>query len=133
MEEDIKILEEWIEETNKAWEKNDWLEEIPIPKETVAIENLIKEFKDLHLAYELYKSKYEKLGEENKKLKASHIMTNNKVSDEEKAKLFDVIDNSIDTYLEQTKPYWEQIMTKEKMTIEEAETIIDDMYLYYYL
>ena len=26
------------------------------------------------------------------------------------------------------KPYWEQIMIEEKMTIEEAETIIDDMY-----
>lgn len=66
--------------------------------------------------------------EENKRLKASHIITHNKVSDEEKANLFDVIDNSIDTYLEKTKPYWEQIMTKEKMVIEEAETIIDDMY-----
>lgn len=66
--------------------------------------------------------------EEIEQLKASHIITHNKVSDEEKAKLFDVIDNSIDTYLEQTKPYWEQIMIKEKMAIEEAETIIDDMY-----
>lgn len=27
-----------------------------------------------------------------------------------------------------SKPYWEQIMNKEKMTIEEAEIIIDDMY-----
>ena len=69
-----------------------------------------------------------KLEKENKELKASHIITHNKVSSEEKAKLFDVIDNSIDTYLEQTKPYWEQTMTKEKMTSEEAERIIDDMY-----
>ena len=55
-------------------------------------------------------------------------MTNNKVRDEEKAKIFDVIDNSIDTYFEKSKPYWEQIMTKDKMSLEEAETIINDMY-----
>ena len=40
----------------------------------------------------------------------------------------DVIDNSIDTYFEKSKPYWEQIMTKDKMSLEEAETIINDMY-----
>ena len=71
---------------------------------------------------------YKEIEEENKRLKASHIMTNNKVSDEEKAKIFDVIDNSIDTYFEKSKPYWEQIMTKDKMSLEEAETIINDMY-----
>lgn len=27
-----------------------------------------------------------------------------------------------------SKPYWEQIMTKDEMTIDEALTIIDDMY-----
>lgn len=70
----------------------------------------------------------EKLNEENKRLKASHIVTHNKISDEEKAKIFDVIDNSIDTYFEKSKPYWEQIMTKDKMSLEEAETIINDMY-----
>ena len=79
-----------------------------------AIEELLKAYKELE--------------EENKRLKASHIMTNNKVSDEEKAKIFDVIDNSIDTYFEKSKPYWEQIMTKDKMSLEEAETIINDMY-----
>ena len=78
------------------------------------LENLIKAYKELE--------------EKNKRLKASHIMTNNKVSDEEKAKIFDVIDNSIDTYFEKIKPYWEQIMTKDKMSLEEAETIINDMY-----
>lgn len=70
----------------------------------------------------------EKQNLEIKDLKASHIMTHNKVSNEEKAILFDTINNTIDTYLENTKPYWEQIMVKDKMTIEEAETIIDDMY-----
>lgn len=71
---------------------------------------------------------YKELEEENKRLKASHIVTHNKISDEEKAKIFDVIDNSIDTYFEKSKPYWEQIMTKDKMSLEEAETIINDMY-----
>ena len=74
------------------------------------------------------KAKNKELEEENKKLKANHIITHNKVSDEEKAKIFDVIDNSIDTYFEKSKPYWEQIMTKDKMSLEEAEIIINDMY-----
>ena len=47
MEEDIKILEEWIEETNKAWGENEWLEEIPMPREKIALENLLKRNKDL--------------------------------------------------------------------------------------
>ena len=70
----------------------------------------------------------EKQSKEIEELKASHITTNNKATNTEKAKIFDVIENSIDTYIEKSKPYWEQIMTKDKMTIEEALTIIDDMY-----
>ena len=58
---------------------------------------------------EYYEQRIKQLEEENKRLKASHIVTHNKVSDEEKAKIFDVIDNSIDTYFEKSKPYWEQI------------------------
>ena len=56
------------------------------------------------------------------------IEKQSKEIEELKAKIFDVIENSIDTYIEKSKPYWEQIMTKDKMTIEEALTIIDDMY-----
>lgn len=89
-----------------------------------ALNNSIKDF----LENMKLKDKIKELEEENKRLKASHIMTHNKVSDEEKAKIFDVIDNSIDTYFEKSKPYWEQIMTKDKMSLEEAETIINDMY-----
>ena len=70
----------------------------------------------------------EKQSKEIEELKASHITMNNKATNTEKAKIFDVIDNSIDTYIEKSKPYWEQIMTKDEMTIEEALTIIDDMY-----
>lgn len=111
MEEDIGILEEVLKD--KEWYKKHGGEDIGF-REVQAIENLIKGYRELE--------------EENKELKASHIISHNNTSIEEKAKLFDVIDNSIDTYLEQAKPHWEQIMTKEKMTIEEAETIIDDMY-----
>ena len=70
----------------------------------------------------------EKQSKEIEELKASHIMTHNKATNTEKAKIFDVIDNSIDTYIEKSKPYWEQIMAKDEMTIDEALTIIDDMY-----
>lgn len=77
---------------------------------------------------EYYEKRIKELEEENKRLKASHIVTHNKVSNKEKAEIFDVIDNSIDTYFEKSKPYWEQIMTKDKMSLEEAETIINDMY-----
>lgn len=70
----------------------------------------------------------EELKEEIEELKASHITTKNKSTNTEKAKIFDVIENSIDTYIEKSKPYWERIMTKDEMTIDEALTIIDDMY-----
>ena len=101
---DIEILENLLEEGFEAM----------CYPEAQAIEHLIKAYKELE--------------EENKRLKASHIVTHNKISDEEKAEIFDVIDNSIDTYFEKSKPYWEQIMTKDKMSLEEAETIINDMY-----
>lgn len=101
---DIEILENLLEEGFEAM----------CYSESQAIDHLIKAYKELE--------------QENKRLKASHIVTHNKISDEEKAKIFDVIDNSIDTYFEKSKPYWEQIMTKDKMSLEEAETIINDMY-----
>ena len=91
-------------------------------------EEEIEENESVNKSIELILNLIEKLQKENKKLKANHIITHNKVSDEEKAKIFDVIDNSIDTYFEKTKPYWVQIMTKDKMSLEEAETIINDMY-----
>lgn len=107
MEKDIKILEDLAKILDRTCENNNC-------EQSRAIEHLIKAYKELE--------------EENKRLKASHIVTHNKISDEEKAEIFDVIDNSIDTYFEKSKPYWEQIMTKDKMSLEEAETIINDMY-----
>lgn len=100
-----------------------------------AIEELLKAYKELKEIEESHRKengelreKVKQLEEDNKRLKASHIVTHNKISDEEKAEIFDVIDNSIDTYFEKIKPYWGQIMTKDKMSLEEAETIINDMY-----
>lgn len=117
MGENIKILEEFIKyyESEAISRKFRGTLSISVDEYDIdAIEHLIKAYKELE--------------EENKRLKASHIVTHNKISDEEKAEIFDVIDNSIDTYFEKIKPYWEQIMTKDKMSLEEAETIINDMY-----
>ena len=112
---DIENLEEIINLINKELDKKDKnVSAILDLKDLLSLRNLIKAYKELE--------------QENKRLKASHIVTHNKISDEEKAKIFDVIDNSIDTYFEKSKPYWEQIMTKDKMSLEEAETIINDMY-----
>ena len=114
IEESIKILDKFTTE-HKLFniKHSDGLEE--------AIETLLT-------AYEKEKDKIKKQSKEIEELKASHITTNNKATNTEKAKIFDVIENSIDTYIEKSKPYWEQIMTKDEMTIEEALTIIDDMY-----
>ena len=108
-------------------------------EEKKAIEYLKIEYEKLmkedNILFPLYKSDakrlidiIEKQSKEIEELKASHITTKNKATNTEKAKIFDVIENSIDTYIEKSKPYWEQIMTKDEMTIEEALTIIDDMY-----
>lgn len=128
MEEDIKTLEELL----KASKENDMYEGNKYFK---SLEYFIKEYQDLKEIEESHRKengklreRVKELEEENKRLKASHIVTHNKVSDKEKAEIFDVIDNSIDTYFEKSKPYWEQIMTKDKMSLEEAETIINDMY-----
>ena len=92
------------------------------------IEQLELEVKVLRANNKGLKDKIDEQSKEIEELKASHITTNNKATNTEKAKIFDVIENSIDTYIEKSKPYWEQIMTKDEMTIEEALTIIDDMY-----
>ena len=115
IKEDIKNIEEIIELSKEEIDaKDENITAILDLKDLLSLRNLIKAYKELE--------------EENKRLKASHIVTHNKVSDKEKAEIFDVIDNSIDTYFEKSKPYWKQIMTKDKMSLEEAETIINDMY-----
>lgn len=75
------------------------------------------------------RERVKELEEENKNLKAQHIFTrNNNATDKEKAELYDVIDKTIDTFLEQEKPIWQQEMIKDKMSLEEALSIVDEMY-----
>ena len=64
MEEDIKLIEDFL-----LGKKMQYGSGYIGFKEFIAIENLIKDYKDLHLAYELYKSKNENLEEKNKNKK----------------------------------------------------------------
>ena len=87
------------------------------------------EFVDCLLAELEQKDKrIQELEEENKKVKAQHVFTRNKATDEEKAELYDTIDKTLDTFLEQEKPIWQQEMTSDKMGLEEALNIVDVMY-----
>ena len=70
----------------------------------------------------------QELEEENKKLKAQHVFTRNEATNEEKAELYDVIDKTLDTFLEKEKPIWQQKMKTDKMSLEEALNVVDSMY-----
>ena len=71
----------------------------------------------------------QELEEENRKIKAQHVFTRrNEATDEEKAELYDVIEKTVDEFLEKEKTIWEQKMTTEKMSLEEAINIVDAMY-----
>ena len=70
----------------------------------------------------------QELEEETTKLKAHHVFTRNEATDEEKAELYDVIDKTLGTFLEQEKPIWQQEMTTDKMNLEEALNIVNEMY-----
>ena len=70
----------------------------------------------------------QELEEETTKLKAHHVFTRNEATDEEKAELYDVIDKTLDTFLEKEKPIWQQEMKTDKMSLEEALNVVDSMY-----
>ena len=70
----------------------------------------------------------QELEEETAKLKAHHVFTRNEATDEEKAELYDVIDKTLDTFLEKEKPIWQQEMKTDKMSLEEALNVVDSMY-----
>ena len=122
---------EELKATRKLHNQDDGLYE-----ETSAVvltDNVLEEVQDainnILTEREQDKKRIQELKEEDKKLKASHIFTrNNNATDEEKAKLYDVIDNTIDTFLEQKNQKWEQIMTTNKMSVDEAIDIVDKMY-----
>lgn len=93
-------------------EKSDWIKAYQEEKDSQF--ELLKRIKELE--------------EENMKLKAQHIFTKNKATDKEKAELYDTIDKTLDTFLEEEKPMWEQEMIADKMKLEEALNIVDAMY-----
>lgn len=70
----------------------------------------------------------QELEEENKKVKAQHVFTRNEATDEERAEIYDVIDKSIDEFLEKEKPIWEQEIIASEMSLEEAINFVDAMY-----
>ena len=82
------------------------------------------------IIYELKQKdkRIQELKEETTKLKAHHVFTRNEATDEEKAELYDVIDKTLDTFLEKEKPIWQQEMKTDKMSLEEALNVVDSMY-----
>lgn len=96
MEEDIKQLESLI----KSMNLNRMLNVTIFPEDKKALENLIKGYRELE--------------EENKQLKARLIQTHNRASIEKKTKLYDVIDNSIDRYLESSKTILKNELMEDK-------------------
>ena len=125
IEEDIKYVKEMLEIARvffKAVKAETNYKDVDDVAFCNAVEHILAE-------REQDKKRIQELKEEDKKLKASHIFTrNNNATDEEKAKLYDVIDNTIDTFLEQKNQKWEQIMTTNKMSVDEAIDIVDEMY-----
>ena len=128
IEEDIKILENLKSYLNLlAYEGKDKIiyNDLLWDEKTVdcinAIENILAE-------REQKDKRIKELEEENKKVKAQHVFTRNKATDKEKAELYDTIDKTLDTFLEEEKPIWQQEMTSDKMGLEEALNIVDVMY-----
>ena len=93
MEENIKILEE-LRKKLGLYANGENI------KQGQALENLIKGYRELE--------------KENKQLKARLIQTHNRGSIEKKAKLYDVIDNSIDRYLESSKTILKNELMEDK-------------------
>lgn len=129
-------IKQQTENTIKYYKNIDNIEEVPIDilramyKDILSDYTRQKQINEEHqkLNGEL-REKVKELEEENKNLKAQHIFTrNNNATDKEKAELYDVIDKTIDTFLEQEKPIWQQEMIKDKMSLEEALSIVDEMY-----
>lgn len=129
----VAIIEELIQEY-KTYNDLDGIQDLSIYVN--ALENILADYtrqKQINGEHQKIngelREKVKELEEENKNLKAQHIFTrNNNATDKEKAELYDVIDKTIDTFLEQEKPIWQQEMIKDKMSLEEALSIVDEMY-----
>ena len=114
----VANIEELIQEY-KTYNDLDGIQDLSIYVN--ALENLLSE-------REQKDERIQELEEENKKVKAQHVFTRNKATDKEKAELYDTIDKTLDTFLEEEKPMWEQEMIADKMKLEEALNIVDAMY-----
>ena len=112
-EEDIRVINKII-----SFYKNI---DILYNKEIQALERVLAE-------REQKDKRIQELEEETTKLKAHHVFTRNEATDEEKAELYDVIDKTLDTFLEKEKPIWQQEMKTDKMSLEEALNVVDSMY-----
>ena len=112
-EEDIRVINKII-----SFYKNI---DILYNKEIQALERVLAE-------REQDKKRIQELEEENKKVKAQHVFTRNEATDEERAEIYDVIDKSIDEFLEKEKPIWEQEIIASEMSLEEAINFVDAMY-----
>ena len=115
IEEDIKVLKN-IQKLRRIEFKH-----CVTDREERAIENILAEL-------EQKDKRIQELEEETTKLKAHHVFTRNEATDEEKAELYDVIDKTLDTFLEKEKPIWQQEMKTDKMSLEEALNVVDSMY-----
>ena len=125
IEDDVELVKRYLK--NSAYKESDsdffknggWeMVDLKIPK---AMANILAE-------REQKDKRIKELEEENKKLKAQHVFTRNEATDEEKAELYDAIDKTLDTFLEQEKPIWQQEMKTDKMSLEEALNVVDSMY-----
>lgn len=123
MEKDIKILERYLEKNDiskASFNRFRFLK---------ALESLLKDYKDLHLAYELYKSKCDKWEEENEK----YLI---KLTDEEYKRVIEnaqkdyipisVIQNKIDE-IKQDKNCKYYDMFLETRDIEETINILQEL------
>ena len=120
IEDDVKEIKESIEEAYRCYDYD--LDYNPFSRGIAEmIERILAE-------REQKDKRIKELEKENVKIKAQHIFTKNKATDKEKAKLYDTIDKTLDTFLENEKPMWEQEMTADKMNLEEALNIVDAMY-----
>ena len=130
--EDVKVLKDLMEELKlekqTALHNNEYGEYITecdvldlYDKQILALQHILAEL-------EQKDKRIKELEEENMKLKAQHIFTKKKATDKEKAELYDTIDKTLDTFLEEEKPMWEQEMIADKMKLEEALNIVDAMY-----
>ena len=121
-EEHKRLNGELREKVKELEEKNKHL------SNTSDYETISLECTNLEEQLEIANNRIQELEEENKKVKAQHVFTRNEATDEEKAELYDVIDKTLGTFLEQEKPIWQQEMTTDKMNLEEALNIVNEMY-----